>query len=267
MSFIIYNVSFSQSCFTIISWNIRELGDSKNKQEIDSILYYIQDGDLIALQEVVAGDGGIEKVEEIVMLLNAKEQQFNYRISEPTNSPSNYIRERYAFIWNIKKINLQVEPHLDLEIDTICDREPYVGHFITVENSYSFDVLNFHARTNENDPQSEIRALATYPSRRQNDNIIILGDFNTNERDRAWKRLYQQNFSVCLVNRLTTLKVECTSEGEYKNNDYDNIYYYTPNFHLKRKGVIDFVGDCENLSFARQISDHLPVFVEFRLIR
>lgn len=259
----ICQVVIAQNDITIISWNISDLGVSKNMQEVDSILHYIQQYDLIALQEVVAGNGGVEKVQEIVAQLNAKYHQYDYRVSEPTNSPSSYISERYTYIWRINALALQLEPHLDTVLDSICDREPYIGYFTTLADNRSFDVLSFHARPANKDPQSEITELTTYPSRRHNENVIILGDFNTSEQDKAWKKLYQQHFSVCLVNRPTTLKTSCTEEGVFRLNAYDNIYYYMPDFRLKRKGVVDFVGTCENLGFARGISGHLPVFVEF----
>jgi hypothetical protein len=59
-SFILSTSTFAQA--TPLSWNIENLGKSKSDQQIAFIATTIQDFDLIAIQEVVAGYGGAQAV-------------------------------------------------------------------------------------------------------------------------------------------------------------------------------------------------------------
>lgn len=57
----------------------------------------------------------------------------------------------------------------------------------------------------------------------------------------------------------TTLKTQC-DEGEYLSRAIDHIFY--PFKTMPQSGVIDFVGSCDQLVLGKQISDHLPVWVQ-----
>jgi endonuclease/exonuclease/phosphatase family metal-dependent hydrolase len=59
---------FYFSCFVfypqtkLISWNIANFGQSKSDKTIHYIANYLRDYDIIAVQEVVAGYGGVQAV-------------------------------------------------------------------------------------------------------------------------------------------------------------------------------------------------------------
>jgi hypothetical protein len=61
-------VSLLLSCFVfypqtkLISWNIANFGQSKSDKTIHYIANYLRDYDIIAVQEVVAGYGGVQVV-------------------------------------------------------------------------------------------------------------------------------------------------------------------------------------------------------------
>jgi hypothetical protein len=57
-----------------LSWNIENLGKSKSDQQIAFIATTIQDFDLIAIQEVVAGYGGAQ-AQELCRRVKQKRQQ------------------------------------------------------------------------------------------------------------------------------------------------------------------------------------------------
>ncbi|CAN0600905.1 unnamed protein product, partial [Ectocarpus sp. 12 AP-2014] len=59
----------------------------------------------------------------------------------------------------------------------------------------------------------------------------------------------------------TTLKLNCTMDG-YLNYPIDNIFY-SDKILANKSYAIDFVKACENLTSARELSDHLPVFLNF----
>jgi deoxyribonuclease-1-like protein len=68
--FFIFKFSYSQ--VKILSWNIENLGKSKSDTTINFIVKTIKTYDVIALQEVVAGNGGAQAVAKIADELNRK---------------------------------------------------------------------------------------------------------------------------------------------------------------------------------------------------
>ena len=114
----------------ILTWNIQELGQSKNTEEIASITKIINPHDIVVIQEVVAKDPrGAQTVAKIVDELNRMGAKWNYSISDPTQSPSNNMSERYAYIWKTSKVSITTKPYLDKELKDKCIREPYVAGF------------------------------------------------------------------------------------------------------------------------------------------
>src|SRR6266498_5222543 len=90
---------------TICSWNLENFGKSKNDSTINFIANTVKDYDVVAIQEVVAGDGGAQAVARLSDALNRKGFKWDYTISEPTLS-SSYKTERYAFIWKTSRLTI-----------------------------------------------------------------------------------------------------------------------------------------------------------------
>src|SRR5438552_17356252 len=80
---------------TICSWNLENFGKSKNDSTINFIAGTVKEYDIIAIQEVVAGDGGALAVSRLSDALNRKGYKWDYRISDPTISSSHNAAERY----------------------------------------------------------------------------------------------------------------------------------------------------------------------------
>jgi len=262
----ITTLTFTQDSISILTWNIKDLGRTKGEYEISTIAKIVEDYDLIAIQEVVAKDpAGAKKVAEIADLLNRMGSKWDYRVSDPTNSPSSQIRERYAYIWKTAKLNLTGgRPYLDESLDTVCDREPYIAQFRT-QNDNIFYTVNFHSRPYNKQPELEVAAFSNYMQKLNSPSVIILGDFNMNEEHKVWNGLYEQGFSPSIRNTPTTLKRGCTTAGIYVNHAIDNIYFNSNIFRKMEAARIDFVKDCGNLEAARSISDHLPVYVKLEV--
>lgn len=249
----------------ILSWNIQDLGGSKNTQEINQIARIIRDYDIVAIQEVVAKDPkGAQAVAKIADELNRMGSKWDYSISNPTKSPSSYMSERYAFIWKTSKLKLLQRPFLDAELENEIIREPFIGKFQAKNADSSFYLINIHARVYNQNPENEIIHFKDYPKRLNTQNIIILGDFNLNEKHDVWNNLFKIGFKPSIENAPTTLKRTC-NKTEYLNHNIDNIYYYSKRIKPLNSGRLDFVNSCQNLEKARSISDHLPVFLEFVL--
>lgn len=248
---------------TIASWNIQDLGKTKNPEELREIANTLRNFDIVAIQEVVAKDpAGAQAVAKIADELNRMGSKWDYRISDPTKSPSVYISERYAYLWKTSKVSLIHRAYLDKELQDICNREPYIAAFKLKGQSESFYVINFHSRKHDDQPEEEIIHFLNYPKRLKSNRIIIAGDFNLDENHQVWRPFYKNGFKSALQNSPTTLKMKCKN-GNYLNHAIDN-FYFTSQINIVQSGSIDFVGSCEELEKARGISDHLPVFMEFK---
>jgi deoxyribonuclease-1-like protein len=255
--------NFNSSNLTIATWNIRDLGRTKDAEEIHQIANILRDFDIVAIQEVVAKDpAGAQAVAKIADELNRMGSKWDYSISNPTKSPSANISERYAFLWKTSKVKIINKPYLDKELEDLCFREPYIAKFKLKKAEETFYVINYHSRKHYDKPEEEIVHFKDYLDRLDSKRIFIAGDFNLNEKHEVWNPLYNLGFKPSLRNTPTTLKTKCKSNN-YLNHSIDNIYYNSSHIQQIQSGTIDFVEDCDNLSNARSLSDHLPVFIEF----
>lgn len=252
--------------FSLLTWNIQDLGRTKSAEEIAVMVQVMRDYDLVLIQEVVAKDpAGAQQVARIADELDRTGANWDYRISDPTDSPSPYIAERYAVLWKTNRLQLQGRAILDAPLADICDREPFLAQFRLQGDTTHFWVVNFHARRFDNDPQGEIQYFPQYPERLGNTAVIIAGDFNCDEDDPVWRPLYALGYRSVVTQTPTTLKRSCDGTN-YFNYPIDNIYYPTQRFRLREAGRIDFVGSCANLEAARGVSDHLPVAAVLELV-
>lgn len=249
---------------TIASWNIQDLGQSKNNEDIAFMANVLKDFDIVAIQEVVAKHpAGAQKVAELADELNRRGAKWDYRISDPTKSPSVYMSERYAFLWKTSKIDIVGSAYLDKALEIKVYREPYIGKFKLKKANKEFYVINFHSRKHDDQPELEIQYFKDYTNRLNSNNIIIAGDFNLSENHPVWNDLYMQGFNSALQDTKTTLKRSCEN-GNYLSHAIDNMYV-SNGFSVVNSGVIDYIETCNNLEAARNISDHLPVFLEFNM--
>jgi len=249
----------------VLTWNLHDLGKSKSAQELLEISRIMKYYYIVAIQEVVAIDiKGAQAVAKIAGNLNRMGSKWDYRISNPTNSPSSNSSERYAYIWETSKLSLLSKPYLDAELDSVCVREPFIGQFRSNKGNDTIYFINVHSQVSREFPKYKITYFKDYPSRLQSENIIILGDFNLDEKHNVWKSLDSIGFSPSIRNAPTSLKIKC-NKGKYLNHALDNIYFKTPHIEVINSGRIDFVNNCNNLNDARFISDHLPVFMELNI--
>ena len=253
---------WSQS-FTLVSWNIQDLGRTKSEAELDEMAQILRDYDLVAIQEVVAKDpAGAQAVAKLADRLNRMGAKWDYAISDPTQSPSSYISERYAYLWKTSRLRAINRPRLDTKLAQQCDREPYLGYFEVKKSGQRFHLVNFHARRYDQQPELEIQHFTAYLDRFEGSAFIIMGDFNLDEAHPVWEPFYQRGFNAALFQMPTTLKRKCNRQGEYFNYAIDNIYFPTQYFQKQNSGRIDIAGGCDQVEAARSLSDHVPVFLE-----
>jgi len=251
--------SFSQ--VKIVSWNVENLGKSKSQSTLNFIANTVNNYDVIAIQEVVAGYGGAQAVAQLVNLLNQKGTKWDYRISDPTSGNS-YKRERYAFIWKTNKVKLKGDAWLEKKYNLEIDREPYFATFET--NKKKFTLVNFHAITKSKQPETEIKYFKFLPAEYPDLNLVFAGDFNCPESHTVFNPLKKMGYSSMLKKEKTTLKQKC-KEDNCLASEFDNIFYKPNTLKHINSGTILFYKKFESLQEARKISDHIPIWFEFSL--
>ena len=251
--------TISQTKF--LSWNLQNFGKSKSNQEIAFIANTIKDFDIIAVQEVVAGNGGTQAVARLADELNRKGAKWDYRISEPTSS-SAYKTERYAFLWKTSSLRLKGKPWLEQKYHLEIDREPY---FATFEiKGKKITVASFHAITKSKQPETEIKYFKLLPQEYPTLNLLFAGDFNCPQSHTVFIPLKKMGFAPILKNQKTSLKLKPKGDN-YLASEYDNIFYKTSSINYLRSDVILFHKKFTSLKEARKISDHIPIWFEFSL--
>lgn len=245
---------------SICSWNIEDLGSSKDDKEILYIASKIKSYDIIAIQEVVAGYGGAKAVAKLVDELNRMGSAWDYSVSDPTFS-SSYKTERYAYIWKKSKVNIIGEAWLEKKYSLELDREPYLATFR--KDGFEFTLVNFHAITAENHPETEVRYLTFLPKEYPDLNLIFCGDYNLPQSHLVFHPLKLLGYKPVFENQKTSLKKECI-DNDCLKSEFDNFFLKDSKAIVIDKGVIHFYKDFTSFEDARKISDHIPVYVKIR---
>jgi deoxyribonuclease-1-like protein len=244
----------------LLSWNIENLGKSKSVQEIAFMAQTLKDFDIVAIQEVVAGLGGAQAVAKLADELNRKGSKWDYVVSDPTSS-SAYKTERYAFLWKTSKIKKIGRPWLEQKFHLAIDREPFYATFEYQKKQ--FTVVNFHAITKSQQPETEIKYFKYLPAQYPTLHLIFVGDFNCPQSHSVFNPLKKMGYTPLLINQKTSLKKEAKN-GQSLASEFDNIWYSIP-VQKKNGGVIHFYQSYPSLQEARKISDHIPIWMELDL--
>ena len=258
--YIFLNASF-YSQIKLCTWNLENFGKSKIDSSILFIATTLKNMDVIAVEEVVAGNGGAQAIARLHDALNRTGNKWDYCVSNPTTGSPNKI-ERYAFLWKTSRLKKIGECMLDENFKTEIEREPYMATFIYDTKEFSISAL--HAIPKDSKPETELKYLQFIPEKYPTKTILFCGDYNCSESHSVFNPLKKLGYSPIITNQKTSLKKEC------KNNiclasEYDNIFYKNDKIKLIKSGVIHFYTSFETLKEARKISDHLPVFCEFEI--
>ena len=256
--FFCIQIGFSQ--VTLVTWNLKNFGKSKTDAQITYMANLLCNYDIIAIQEVVTGLAGAQKVAQLADELNRKGSKWDYAISEPTKSTGQR-SERYAYLWKTKNIKLKGKPFLDKKYENDIEREPYIATF--EYKNKEFAVASFHAVPKSSNPETEIKFLKFFPKEYPKITFFV-GDFNLTQSHSVFNPLKELGFKALFKNQKTSLKQECKN-GECLANPLDHIFYKEDKIQIVNQGVILFYKDFKTLKEARQLSDHIPVFLKFKL--
>ncbi len=244
---------------SVCSWNLMNLGNSKTDKALDFIATTLQNFDIIAIQEVVANDGGAQTVARLVDLMNRKGKSWDYTISDPT-STTTHKSERYAFIWNKSKVIKMGDAWLEKKYSLEIEREPYMATF--KKEGKEFTIACFHAITKSAKPETEIKYFKFIPSEYPSLNLIFCGDFNCPQTHSVFNPLKAMGFLPALKNQKTTLRDRCIN-GDCLASEFDNFFFDRKKVKPEKSQAIPFYRKFNSPKEARAVSDHLPVVLIF----
>lgn len=260
--FVVIIFSLSASCqITISSWNLKDFGKSKSDSELEFIANTVKRFDVLAIQEVVAGDGGAQAVARLSVILNRKGSKWDYAISNPT-SGSSYKQERYAFIWKTSRVKLIGKGWLEVKYSLEIDREPFFQPFEF--EGKQFTLVNFHAITKAKQPETEIKYFKFLPAEYPDKNLIFCGDFNCPQSHTVFNPLKGMGYKPILTGQKTSLRHACIND-DCLASEFDNIFYNQSKVSVLESGVIHFYKAFNMMSDAEFISDHVPIFLKLLL--
>lgn len=261
-------VKQNQECpHLFISWNLANFGKSKKEESLQMMARVLKDADIVAVQEVNAGKdfGGQALATLASRLSDTSRSSFDYVVSDPT-LPRNTETERYGYLTRKDKVSFsRKDAFLVSELEELISREPFslIASFKQEEKIQFFTI---HTVPTKKRPELEVEAFPKSSSVTQATRAIFAGDFNLPGRvtDKTFIPLGYTGH----ISEKTSLKNKLDVNGGYRFHQYDNIY--TKGITVCESGVIDFVKEYfspvtnESLKKAKEVSDHLPVYIRFK---
>jgi deoxyribonuclease-1-like protein len=246
----------------IASYNIQVFGKSKlaKPQAMNAIVEIVRKFDVVAIQEIRAVTDDV--LPQFIDMLNSTGRHYNYVIGPRLGRTDS--KEQYAFVFDAETI--EVDRGALYTVDDRSDifhRAPYVASFrargAPPEQAFTFTLVDIH--TDPDEAESEVNALAQVyravrNDGRQEDDVIILGDLNADER----------KFGVLRQIPNLAWTVSGVPTNTLGTKTYDNIVYNRAASveFTGRSGVFDTMREY-NLTQkqALEVSDHCPIWAEF----
>jgi endonuclease/exonuclease/phosphatase family metal-dependent hydrolase len=250
----------------VASFNIQVFGAKKlsDPVAVDILTRIVRQFDLVAIQEIRSVEDDV--LPRFIEMLNADGRKYEFVIGPRLGRSSS--KEQYAFVFDQETIEVNRSQLYTInDPDDVLHREPLVGWFrarvAPAEQAFTFTLINIHTDPDEVD--SEINVLddvfrAVRSDGRQEDDTILLGDFNADEQH------FGQLAIVPNLHAVIPANVATNTAG---TKSYDNIVFdrLATTEYTGRAGVFDFLHDGFNLSLevAKTVSDHKPVWAEFSI--
>jgi endonuclease/exonuclease/phosphatase family metal-dependent hydrolase len=219
--------------------------------------------DLVAIQEVITSAPGAAAVARLEAALDARGQAWESAVSGETTGRAS---ERFAYLWRADRVAPQGSFWLEPTLASTFDREPFMGRFVLRGGGRDEPLLvaSFHAPPTSRDPERELTLLPALHRTYPDDDLVLAGDFNLDAQRPPFDGLRAEGFAQALPpGERTTLKAVESPSGERLASAYDNVFYEPAELRVAAARVLDFSGRLPTLRDARNVSDHLPVLVEF----
>ncbi|RAR73764.1 endonuclease/exonuclease/phosphatase family protein [Flavobacterium aciduliphilum] len=250
----------SNAQVSVCSWNLMNFGKSKSDNALEFIANTLNSYDIVAIQEVVAGPGGAQKVADLVNILNRKGFHWDYEVSAITTSDNPSSRERYAFLWKSSQVKKIGKGWLEQTFQKEIDREPFMSTF--EYKGKQFTIASFHAVPKKKHPESEIKYFKQIPCHYPKLHLLFTGDFNCPQSHSVFTPLKNLGYSNTLTNQKTSLRQKCIND-DCLASEYDNMFYDNRSMKLIKSEVVLFYKSFSTLKQAHKISDHIPNWSSF----
>ena len=271
------------------TWNLRAFGSlnpawddkpgapKRNLRALATIAEVISRLDVISIQEVKSDTSGVRLLQEWLG------SDWGLILSDVTAGEGGNA-ERLAFLYDRRRVQpsglageIVLPPSPEGNPVTQFSRSPYIAGFQA--SGEHFALLTTHIKYGNipADRIEEIRNLAAYVSKElrqraqliknEEANLIILGDFNIDER--GDNPLFQAFVSGGLQVPQALLNVPTAFSIQPKF--YDQIAWFMGDLKMgfKTAGVVNFAGavfpELTLRQMSYRISDHLPLWVEFNI--
>lgn len=246
----------------VASFNIQVFGRSKLDKPavMEIVTRIVQQFDVVAIQEIRSRDDDI--LPRFVELLNAGGRHYDFVIGPRLGRTAS--KEQYAFVFDQETIEVDRNQLYTIhDPEDALHREPFVvwcrARGAASDQAFTFSLINIHTDPDEVDQEINVLDdvfLAVRNDGRQEDDAILLGDFNTDDR-----HFGQLGRIGNLYSAISGVATNTAGTRQLDNLVFDRLA--TREF-TGRAGVLDFLRQY-NLSAeaAKEVSDHLPVWAEF----
>lgn len=258
----------SKESFVLMSHNAGNFGKSKSDAVISVMAQIYRDADIVVLLEVSTSNAGAQAVARLADELNRRGSAWDYAISDPTGGSGT---ERYAFLWKKKRIYLKsvgkkinlFETYRNNMVRIPAKATFHLDFGIDDQEENLLEVICAHLAPLNKQPKNEIELFAEFDSGYfDSENQVFVGDFNLSHRQIDFVLEDELGFNHQIEGKTSLKDKTDKMDGNYYSKEYDNIY--TKGFvDVIQAGIIDFVPEVKDLSKAKKISDHLPVFIIF----
>jgi endonuclease/exonuclease/phosphatase family metal-dependent hydrolase len=248
----------------IASFNIEVFGEAKMSQpDVVNVLANVaHQFDVVAIQEIRAQSQDI--LPRFVQAINSTGRRYDYVIGPRLGRSSS--KEQYAYVFDTETLEVDRRALYTVsDPDDLMHREPLVAWFRSratdPRGAFTFSLVNVHLDPDEAAAEVDVLDdvfLAVRDDGRREDDVIILGDLNVDDRHLGHlARL--ANVAWVITNTATNTR---------GNAQYDNLLFdqaATTEF-TGRGGVFDFMREYNlSLEQALRVSDHLVVWAEFHV--
>lgn len=251
----------------IAAFNIQIFGRAKRQKEdiMTALVRIVREFDIVLVQEI--RDSSEQTTPYFLQRINALEgPKYNYIRSERLGRTRS--KESYAYFYNSETVDfIQGSDYVHNDVSDVFEREPYIANF----RSGNFDFILVGVHTKPEDAYNEIGNLTSVVSfiqgvRPGEKDIIVMGDLNADGRyfdeDDVSNPFSASGFYWIITNNMDTMTgTDYTYDRIVLLNATWNHEYIAGTasvFYFDQKYGMD------NATIVSEISDHYPVFAEYR---
>jgi deoxyribonuclease-1-like protein len=264
-------VTRSGDVIRVASFNIQVFGQTKSaKPHVMNVLAdVVRRFDVVAIQEIRSSDDTV--IPNFVALINSTGRKYDYVLGKREGYTSS--KEQYAFIFDTASVEVDRSCVYSVgDPDKLFHRPPLVAWFRVrgpAENqAFTFKLVNLHTDPDRVDLERELEYLddvlhavrneGVHDPSSDEDDVLLLGDFNTDERNLG-PLGKESNIAWAIAGTPTNTR---------GTKQYDNIVFkrWTTVEFTGKSGVLDLRTEFKlNDEQALEVSDHQPIWAEFSI--